>query len=622
MAIVLSLLLILGTPAWNYKTSKVEFRGVNTPIEVYDLDHSLVGAALKESHGLLVESRWLSHEVSQLAQGTLSPFKKPVVVPSWKRSHPLEAVEKRVLWARVQKPSHELKRSQTVRPKAPRLTSQMKSFKNEKPPLLKQSKVPKTPQELELRHEHEVKKIQQHFILSGVVDWPRWLSKKDSLISVRREFEGVIKEEVLLSSHHLRYDLKIQETLGDLVVEVFHSSGRVLARGKQKLLSPRTRLTLKPVLGAQGFVHSHVKKPVKVSTWPFSHEFSYIKTSQEFHFPDFQTGSSYFMVAEAQNSPWSFLDFNLAGEYNHSEVFSDEFLSALLGQVLESQNIEDFSELSLVWGRVMDQGVPEEGVRVEMGGSQSEPIYFNGFLPDPERKTTSSNGLFVFITDEQGWCPIRGVQGDRIFSAQTALCQKGVVSLASLAHRKSLSIGVKAYDPFTNTPKKAHIEFLGENKEVITQWNSEVFLSLPLGSGRRMLSAKTTSDYEVTHLDLSQKSFRIKVPLISKKWLNFVFKKSKRTLSSHEGIVVGFIGSGGDQNLEIFLDGTRYEEQIVFFNEKGQVVSRTSQDKKGFVIFNMSLGFHNISLFFPERPQPLFNHVLFVERQGVNVIVL
>ena len=49
--------------------------------------------------------------------------------------------------------------------------------------------------------------------------------------------------------------------------------------------------------------------------------FSYVKTSKEFHFPDFQTGSSYFMVAEAQNSPWSFLDFNLAGEYSHSEVF-------------------------------------------------------------------------------------------------------------------------------------------------------------------------------------------------------------------------------------------------------------------------------------------------------------
>ena len=259
---------------------------------------------------------------------------------------------------------------------------------------------------------------------------------------------------------------------------------------------------------------------------------------------------------------------------------------------------------------------------LKWGEVKVNPFTLMDFFPTLKEKTTSSNGLFVFITDEQGWCPVRGVQGDRIFSAQTALCQKGVVSLVSLAHRKSLSIGVKAYDPFTNTPKKAHIEFLGENKEVITEWDSEVFLSLPLGSGRRMLSAKTTSNYEVTHLDLSQKSFRIKVPLISKKWLNLVFKKSKRTLSSHEGIVVGFIGSGGDQNLEIFLDGTRYEEQIVFFNEKGQVVSRMSQDKKGFVIFNMSLGFHNISLFFPEKPQPLFNHVLFVERQGVNVIVL
>ena len=84
----------------------------------------------------------------------------------------------------------------------------------------------------------KLKKTQQHFILSGVVDWPSWLSKKDSLISVRREFEGVIKEEVLLSSHHLRYDLKIQEALGDLVVEVFNSHGQILARGKAKASKP------------------------------------------------------------------------------------------------------------------------------------------------------------------------------------------------------------------------------------------------------------------------------------------------------------------------------------------------------------------------------------------------
>jgi len=298
-------------------------------------------------------------------------------------------------------------------------------------------------------------------------------------------------------------------------------------------------------------------------------------------------------------------------------MLSSEFLEALLYQVLENPQT---AQVSLVWGRVTEKGVPQKGVSVEMGGSQDKPIYFTGFAPDFERKETSENGLFAFITDREGLCPIRGVKKDVIYSVKTAFCQKNTVSLVELEKRQDIPISIKTYDPFSKVSQQARVSFLGEELELVTHKQKDTFVSLPLGSGDRFLTAESRG-YELTHMNVPKRSFSLEIPLIKTSWLKSVLKQKNISVTSSEGLVLGFFEKG--KSFELFLDGTPYIGDIVFFDSRGRVLEHNSLEAEGFLLTGLSLGFHNLSLFFNSQDErrSLYNEVLFVEPKGVNVMV-
>ena len=544
----------------------------------------------------------------------LTTSDKPLVFVSLQKSHSkfLERKEK-ILLTHKTLSDLKAKKKSTKQIKLASLSSTKKKISNL--PLFLTKKEETSPQK-KILHKNHIKKRNKEFIASGTIVWPSWLSKKESLISIRREFEGQIYEEVIVSSHYPHYDLKLKSPFGELVVEIFNSKGHILARSRKDLQGTKPLETRVP-RGVEGFVDIKDERKIKVSLWPFSEDFISLKRSAPFIFDNLKPGSSYFLSLKGDSQKWNHLSFGRAGEFHYVDMLSSQFVKALLYQILENPKK---AEVSVVWGRVIEEGLPQEGVTVEMGGSYEKPIYFTGFAPDFKRNKTSKNGLFVFLTDREGICPVRGVKGDKIYSVKTVFCQKETVSLVELDRRKAIPISVRAYDPFLGDLKQARIDFLGEEIDLVTHKKEDVFVSLPIGSGDRFLTAESLN-YETTHMNVQKKSFSVEVPLIKTSWLKRVLKEKNISVGGHEGLVIGFLEKG--QNFELFLDGTPYKGEIILFDSQGEIVSKNSSEVKGFLITDLSLGFHNLSLFFDsqDEKESLYNEVLFVEPEGVNVMV-
>ncbi len=611
MIFFIVLISVLVAPSLQFKTFFTETRGLASLMRVYNLENSLVGLAHKESQSLLIKPQWIE-DVKTFQKEILSSAYEPVVVVSLKKSHPYLNKKASKIWSSNKTPflSRKGKKLVSLPVSLPKIKTSMLSYeKNQKK---------KLPQGFRFFHKNQLKKKTRQFIASGTVLWPSWLSKKDSLISIRREFEGRIYEEAIVSSHYPHYDIKLKQPFGDLVVEIFNSKGYVLARGQKDLQNTKP-LEIKPSLGVKGFVKIKDKeqKITKASVWPFSDNFIYLKTSAPFLFDSLQLGSSYFLSLRGRSQKWGHLSFGRSGEFHYAEMLSDQFVEALLNQVLQNPKT---SQVSIVWGRVVAEGVPQEGVTVEMGGSYDKPIYFTGFSPDFERNTTSQNGFFVFITDRQGLCPIRGFRGSKVFSVKTVFCQVDTVSLVNLEQRQKIPIGIAAYDPFDKSLKKAKVDFLGEELELKTSEKKDIFVSLPIGSGDRLITTQKQG-YEITHMNVLKKRFSIKIPLISKHWLKNILLQKNISLKSHEGLFMGLFER--EQFFELFLDGTPHKGEMILFNSQGEVVSKDSPNAKGFLLTDLSLGFHNLSLFFPshEGRESFYNEVLFIEQEGINVMV-
>jgi hypothetical protein len=459
----------------------------------------------------------------------------------------------------------------------------------------------------------------------------------ENTLILKRVVGGEVLEKGRIWINEGRFEIFVKSATGQLVAELVGRNGRVIGRGAMNLVQIRDiptsdnriydiRISLHPTTdtanlrAVSGYSHGQQIIPVKEARIEIQNYTKPHKVNDEGFYsePTLAHESSYVARASA-NHHWSTIVVGQAQQTQDIRLFSNKLMEALIN--LEVPQITDRKEAnyaSVVWGQIRRRGKAAVGATVEMAGNY-KPIYLNElYLPDPNLKATSNNGLFAFINVKHGVQALRVLSEGRMYPAQVFPTEDKHVSYLELELEDKVVSQFKVHDVLNmNLQLDARVRMIGT--EDIVSLKGQGLIEYSSGANPFMVEAEAGSDYEVSRVTLTGKPPAVQIPMIRRDWLTSLFNKNNILALPGRGMIVGFVD---DQDFEVELTGYPSTEkmQIVYFDSRGvQVEQKNGMAGGGFVIFNAPVGLQTLYVK-PLNSKEVYAQVVVAEPEYVHVM--
>lgn len=478
-------------------------------------------------------------------------------------------------------------------------------------------------------------------VLAGAIQLAGGLAITDvrQQLVVFRQMEGLNLEQARVWMDEGRFEVAVSSMRGRLVAQLHDGRGRVLGSGEIRLgqvnlsdASDRVEnllLKVAPVVAGAKVevlsVHSYDRFEQTVpgaKVWLLGGS-SQLRTDRDaryFSEAGLHTGSSFVAQAMAENH-WGTIVVGLAGQETHARLFPNKMMDALLGLTLgESKTLADGS--GVIWGRVVQNGMPVSGATVEMAGDhRNQSHYFNSMLlPDRFAEATGENGTFAFVWVTPGIQSVRVIYKGQSYPAQVIPVERGNVSYLEFEIGQLDAVPFALSDPLDASKElNAMVRWAGdETSEVDVQGHGS--LRVPTGNGLMTVEVDAGEPYELTRHTIARNSRRIALSTVRRDWLMTLVARKRVNMEAGVGIVVGF---KMDDNFTVRLD-TRSEgtetPDIVYFDSHGQALfTDEGAAGGGFAIFNVPIGLQTVAIS-TGSSAAIATEVVVATPEAVNVI--
>jgi len=439
--------------------------------------------------------------------------------------------------------------------------------------------------------------------LKGKIKILGGLALGDRIIEVKHFEEGIAKSTAVVDIPTGNFEINIDNIKGLIVADIIEKNGEIIATGKVSISKSNQNdlleIQIRDNNNFAGTFYNFNKNPEillseKVNSMR-GEKSDYLIASMQIE--DTTDNSGSFKINKISEKSVSLirakakgfsetLYTQISGHDQNIPLFSDTLIQALKNLVKEDNtNNKTYEDGATIWGQVLFDGKPLQGVTVKLLNHDENPTYLSGWIPDNKMVTTSKNGYFIFTNIESGMqTVIAEKEGVYIGHANFETDQQAtsVVTIESTIKTKNLP--VRVFDLFSgeNIQADVYLQSLTGRQEIngFTEINLPELNRLSYG-----YLESISEEYNRTQFTYFDNDEYMHVPLIKNQYVQYFAQQAKVSIVPETSIIVGIVP---DDNFEVFLP---HEENFdksnrVYFDATGRI-TESGKMGGGFILFNV-----------------------------------
>lgn len=426
-----------------------------------------------------------------------------------------------------------------------------------------------------------------------------------SHIEVRRIKDGIEQDLGDVNIKDGTYSIELSDRQGLLVGRLVDKNGRTWGEGQVRLenvfweslkKSQGPTLKISPTLNAKG----QLLTPYTLAS---NSKNSLPSTGAKARFVNGAINQQLeadgnFSVDELKKSSSTLVRFEGKGFMPTQQIYSTgmtdkavimpaNMMASLKSIVSEQKQYNLFDpEAPVIWGQVTQDGQSSQGIRVELEmHPEFEVTYFNDFfLPDEKQTTTGKNGLFAIINPPQGYLSLAAYQGERLYSYQNTVVDKGVASYVEMQSTlKTKNTSVSVFDAFSGTEVTSKLTMQSAQDEFLV--SGQKFLRTEEVVRWGLLKSENEDGYINAHYLYNDKEDYVRVPLFQPAWIESIMLAQRINQSTNKAVVIGLVPEK-DYQVDLMIDDQQ-NSQIIYFDATGAIIKENKgRAGGGFIIFN------------------------------------
>ena len=313
-----------------------------------------------------------------------------------------------------------------------------------------------------------------------------------------------------------------------------------------------------------------------------------------FSIPEMLAGSSFITKVHTKGL-WKTL-FLSTNDVSHSrEIPTTTLLTSLQRHV---PNLD--LDLSVIWGRVLRNGKPLEGVSLELAESYSKPYYLTVDHQFVEGGQTTSTGYFAYANVPPGLqiLKVKDHNEKTIISPRVLWTDRGYVSSVQLEDALKREVQGCIFDSQTGSLLSGRVNYLGSDieEEIDTQSG---FLDLDFFNSVDPLYFELRPNehgyYPMTLMSHRNRS-SISFPVSSRAWINEIIAKYKINRHPDLAMVIGHVSHS---SFRAYIENVNDDTEIVYFDSYTRETSQEpllDLERGGFILFNVEPGLRSVHL--------------------------
>jgi hypothetical protein len=488
------------------------------------------------------------------------------------------------------------------------------------------------------------KEIPSKYIISGPITFAggaAFLGGRDEILA-RHIVSGLTYSTGHVNQREGEFEISTDNLEGEVVAEVRNRDGQLIAAGRASLNRlteyekgnariKNVSLTVRPVYNGASInvvsASSYGKNIFAVTDaklYLADLEREIRRDDSGNYQDDALVMPSNYIVKAFRPNFWPTIAFARSGERAELRVFPSSLIEAFLNLTLDKYLARDAIGAGIIWGRVTYAGQPIEGAQVEIiGESDRRATYFDGFLPDKTRTSTAMRGEFAFSRLKDEAQALRITMGGKQFWPVLLPVESRHVCYAELEIQPSRKIEVKSYDAFSLEAVPAVIQPLGSDFEYDVTETGHATIIADTTQGLTFVETQSLIDYSSTRVALQPEQSEILLPQIKKDWVANTIRKSIADESELKKVllqptVIGFI-AGDDYDVFLGAGDEFTQKNIIYFNEKGEVVKDHGVAGGGYIIINAPTGLNTVTIV-PAHSKKIVTQVVYADEYAINVL--
>ena len=338
--------------------------------------------------------------------------------------------------------------------------------------------------------------------------------------------------------------------------------------------------------------------------------------SGQFANTDFLDASTYLQATTAEGH-WPSISFGTTGVKGQIHVFPESLIESLFGLTEGYYDRNEALRAGIIWGRVIENGKPKEGVSVELANSSLKPIYFTSYLPNKNSMTTSKDGMFAFVNVDPEAKIIRVLEKNNEYAVELIPVEAGHVTSLDLVRGQRVSVELSTKNAITQQSVAANVSVVGHKSHWTTATEGRAVVLWPKQKGLSVVEA-TGPEFTPVRLTVADQRWpHIEVPMVKTGWIEEFLNKYQVNHSSRKAIVVGNV-QGGDYRAFINSGSEESKRDIFYFDTNGNLTDRP-QNSVGFVIVNVEPGVNSITVV-PTDGVKIHTQVVVADTDVVSVL--
>lgn len=477
---------------------------------------------------------------------------------------------------------------------------------------------------------------QPHYWIEGkiqLVDGLALASSTDK-INVGWMVDGTIKQEGRVSIKEGSYSIRVDKLQGELVAELADAKGFVMGEATldlDKLMRERgdkniniVDVDLKLTPYNFGFrartlsVYDTPSSPMPVAQVEVNigrHQLSIPSNEKGKVANDgFSAKSTALLYAGKGGHRETIVIADFAKE-QRLRMFPERYVKALF-DAIDFPN--EFRDEGVVWGQVVNRGVPTGGYRVRLVHHREvAPIYFDMYIPMKQNKETSVDGQYAFVGLVEGYYEIEVVDStDAVIDTKLVYVQPAAVSTVEFEVARSKTVYVKYFDPFTTQPRAIEYVTLGQKTTLTGETEKAVAISTFAGEDPLLLFARTENSETGSATFASRTSKYQEIPVLDHVWFSAIAEKYK--FDKKQGAIVGFIDT--QEHFEAYLDKAVLDYKVLYFDVRGNIITKqdVGRQRAGVIFYNTSSDLHTVLI--ETNSGQLVSELAYVDGEAVAVL--
>lgn len=432
-----------------------------------------------------------------------------------------------------------------------------------------------------------------------------------------------------INSPDATYEIEVHQLVGDVIVSLYDNRDELIGEGILDLATAQlegsdifANIDIHPIdwstaghIILADSIGSGVEKPVEnveVALYSFN-DATETNSQGEFHFPDWKkTNSKTLAIASKEGFRDSIFMLD-----SHTEasvlLFREKSMDAFF-DYLDDLGLRDLSDQGTIYGQI-------HGIKNKAGYTltlkDEKTIYFldSGFA-SLEQNKTSSNGLFSFVGLEDGDYQLIVEKDGEIVDERIAIVEQGKIS-PIVVDLSKVSKHIEFFDPMKPDRQLSSLEVSFFDGSTSIQLDPQNSLNKNLHRGHDVAIMEFATDQEISRTLLSRNRGLQKVPLLQDQQVLKLAREQKFEVEN--GLIIGFIDSTVPYSVSL---AEEEPQQIVYFNQEGQIIDERDEVAHGFIIYNFSEGLSSLIITDLAEQTIVGTDLIYSDHQSISMTYL